>query len=49
MPTVRDAFEKTHKEQCHKRIKSYIDNELDPDIRERVRQQVVNIDPALND
>ena len=46
MPTVRAAFEKTHKERCRERIKRYIDNELDPDIHERVRQEVVKIDPA---
>ena len=48
MPTVREAFEKTHKERCRERIKRYIDNELEPDIREQVRQQVVKIDPALS-
>ncbi len=48
MPTVREAFEKTHKERCRERIKTYIDNELEPDIREQVRQQVVKIDPALS-
>jgi hypothetical protein len=48
MPTVRAAFEKTHKERCRERIKRYIDNELDPDIHERVRQEVVKIDPALS-
>jgi hypothetical protein len=48
MPTVREAFEKTHKEWCRERIKSYIDKELDPDIREQVRQQGVKIDPALS-
>jgi hypothetical protein len=44
MPTVREAFEKTHKERCCERIKRYSDNELEPDIREQVRQQVVKID-----
>jgi hypothetical protein len=48
MPTVREAFEKTHKERCRERIKTYIDNELEPDIREQVRQQVLKIDPALS-
>ncbi len=31
MPTVREAFEKTHKERCCERIKRYSDNELEPD------------------
>jgi hypothetical protein len=48
MPTVRAAFEKTHKERCRERIKRYIDNELDPDIHERVRQEVVKIDSELS-
>ena len=48
MPTVREAFEKTHKERCRERIKSYINNELEPDIGEQVRQQVIKIDPALS-
>ena len=47
MPTVREAFEKTHTQRCRERIKTYIDYELDPDIREQMRQQVVKIDPAL--
>jgi hypothetical protein len=45
MPTVRAAFEKTHKERCRKRIKSYIDEEVKEDIREQVRQQVFKIEP----
>jgi hypothetical protein len=48
MPTVREAFEKMHKERSRERIKSYIDNELDPDIREQVRQHVAKKDPALS-
>ena len=47
MPTGRAAFEKTHKERCRERIKSYIDNELEPDIREPVRQEVLRIEPGL--
>jgi hypothetical protein len=47
MPTVRAAFEKTHKERCRERIKSYIDEEVKEDIREQVRQQVLKIEPGL--
>jgi serine/threonine protein kinase len=47
MPTVREAFEKTHKERCRERIKHYIDNEVQQDIREQVKQQVLKIDPCL--
>jgi hypothetical protein len=45
MPTVRAAFEKTHKERCRKRIKSYIDEVVKEDIREQVRQEVFKIEP----
>jgi hypothetical protein len=47
MPTVREEFEKTHKERCRECIKHYIDNEVQQDIREQVKQQVIRIDPCL--
>ena len=35
-----ETFEKTHKEWCRERIRSYTDKEVKEDIREQVRQQV---------
>ncbi len=48
MPTFQAAFEKTHMERCRERIKSYLDKDLDPDIRDQVRQHVLKIAPALS-
>jgi hypothetical protein len=47
MPTVREAFEKTHKERCRELVKEYIDTRVDSDIREEVRQEVLKIERAV--
>ena len=47
MPTVPLAFEKIHKERCRERTMSYINNEVETDIREQVRQQVQKYNVTL--
>jgi divalent metal cation (Fe/Co/Zn/Cd) transporter len=47
MPTVREVFEKTHKERCRELVKAYIDTRVDSDIREEVRQEVLKIERAV--
>ena len=44
MPVVPMAFEKIHKERCRERS---INNEVEADIREQVRQQVQKYDITL--
>jgi len=44
MPAVPFAFETIHKERCHERTMSYINNEVETDIREQVRRKLQNND-----